>query len=93
MYAGNVVEIADVMSLFKKPMHPYTQALLESIPRPGMKFVSIPGTVPSLVNPPRGCRFNDRCRYALEKCPSRKPELVEAEKDHFVSCHLYDGGK
>jgi peptide/nickel transport system ATP-binding protein len=93
MYAGNVVEMADVMSLFKKPLHPYTQGLLESIPRPGMKFVSIPGTVPSLVNPPSGCRFSDRCRYALEKCPRGKPELVEAEKDHFVACYLYDGGK
>jgi len=92
MYAGNVVEIADVMSLFKKPLHPYTRALLESIPRPGQKFVSIPGTVPSLVNPLPGCRFSDRCRYALEMCQTVKPELVEAEKNHFVACHLHDEG-
>jgi peptide/nickel transport system ATP-binding protein len=89
MYAGNVVEVADVMAFFKKPMHPYAQALLESIPRPGHGFVSIPGTVPSLVNPPPGCRFHDRCRYALEICPVVKPPLVEAEPGHHVACHLY----
>jgi len=93
MYAGNVVETADVIGLFKKPLHPYTQALLESIPRPGERFVSISGTVPSLISPPTGCRFNDRCRYTLEMCPNVKPQLVEAEKDHFVACHLYNEGK
>jgi len=89
MYAGNVVEISDVVSFFKKPLHPYAQALLDSIPRPGKKFTSIPGTVPSLINPPKGCRFHDRCRYALEKCSNVKPELVEVEKGHLVACHLY----
>ncbi len=89
MYAGNVIEIADVMSIFKKPLHPYTSALLESIPRPGKKFVSIPGTVPSLISPPKGCRFNDRCKFATEQCPLKKPALVEAEKGHFVACHQY----
>jgi len=93
MYAGNVVEIADVIALFKKPLHPYTQGLLESIPRPGEKFVSIPGTVPSLVNPPKGCRFHDRCKYALEICPNVKPQLVEVENGHMVACHLYTEGK
>jgi len=93
MYAGNVAELADVVSLFKKPLHPYTRALLESIPRPGEKFVSIPGIVPSLVSPPKGCRFNDRCNYALDRCINVKPELVEVDKDHFVACHLYYGGK
>lgn len=92
MYAGNVIEIADVMSIFKKPLHPYTSALLESIPRPGRKFVSIPGTVPSLISPPKGCRFHDRCKFATEQCPQRKPVLVEAEKGHFVACHLYVEG-
>ncbi len=92
MYAGNVVEIGDVMTFFKKTYHPYAQALLESIPRPGRKFTTIPGTVPSLISPPQGCRFYDRCRYAFEKCPKVKPELVEAEKGHFVACHLYNEG-
>jgi len=89
MYGGNVVETAGVMELFKKPLHPYTQALLESIPRPDKNFVSIPGTVPSLINPPEGCRFYDRCRYALEKCPKVKPKLAEVENEHQVACHLF----
>ena len=92
MYAGNVAEIAGVMELFKKPLHPYTQALLESIPRPGKKFVSIRGTVPSLVNPPKGCRFYDRCDYAMDRCVHEEPQLVEVQKDHFVACHLHYGG-
>lgn len=89
MYAGNVVELADLFEIFKKPLHPYTQALLESIPRPGKPFKSIEGTVPSLVNPPEGCRFNDRCPYAMEICRKEKPKMVEAKKEHFVQCFLY----
>lgn len=89
MYAGNVVELADLFEIFKKPLHPYTQALLESIPRPGKPFKSIEGTVPSLVNPPKGCRFNDRCPYAMEVCRKEKPKMVEAKKEHFVQCFLY----
>jgi len=91
LYAGNVAEIAGVIDLFKKPLHPYTQALLESIPRPGHKFVSIRGTVPSLVSPPKGCRFYDRCDYAHDRCIHVEPELIEVEKNHSVSCHLYYG--
>lgn len=93
MYAGNVVEIADVMTLFKEPLHPYTQGLLESIPRPGKPFTSIPGVVPSLINPPPGCRFNERCKYAMDICWKKKPELVDVGKEHQVACHLYSGGK
>lgn len=89
MYAGNVVELADLFEIFKKPLHPYTQALLESIPRPGKPFKSIEGTVPSLVNPPEGCRFNDRCPYTMEICRKEKPKTVEAKKEHFVQCFLY----
>jgi len=92
MYAGSVVEVADVMTFFKKPLHPYAQALLESIPRPGKDFVSIPGTVPSLIDPVEGCRFYDRCRYAMEMCPKVKPQLIEVEKEHKVACHLYHEG-
>jgi peptide/nickel transport system ATP-binding protein len=91
MYAGNVVEVSDVMELFKKPLHPYTSALLASIPRPGSAFRSIPGMVPSLINPPTGCRFHDRCLYAMDTCIVNKPELVEVEKNHFAACHLYGG--
>lgn len=91
MYAGNVVEVADVMELFKKPLHPYASALLASIPRPGSAFRSIPGMVPSLIKPPAGCRFNDRCSYAMDVCRKIKPKLVEVEKDHFAACYLFRG--
>jgi peptide/nickel transport system ATP-binding protein len=91
MYAGNVVELAEVMEIFKNPLHPYTKALLECIPRPEMEFKSIEGFVPSLISPPKGCRFNDRCPYAMEKCLREKPEFVSPRKDHQVLCHLYAG--
>ena len=89
MYAGNVCEVADVIEIFKNPLHPYTQALLESIPRPGKEFKSIVGTVPNLINPPSGCRFHPRCSKATEICSEVKPERVEVKKEHFVECHLY----
>jgi len=89
MYAGNVVEIADVMELFKNPLHPYTKALLESIPRPGKEFKSIEGTVPSLINPPKGCRFHERCPCSMEICTKEKPMLKEITKEHYVQCYLY----
>lgn len=91
MYAGNVVESAEVHELFKEPLHPYTKALLESIPRPGVDFKSIPGVVPGLINPPKGCRFNDRCPFAKEACRRTKPAFVEVKDNHFVMCHLYGG--
>lgn len=91
MYAGNVCELADVMELFKNPMHPYTKALLESIPRPGQEFKTIKGEVPALINPPLGCRFNPRCPRATDMCTSQKPQWLEVKKDHFVMCHLYSG--
>jgi peptide/nickel transport system ATP-binding protein len=91
MYAGNVCELADVEEIFKHPLHPYTQALLESIPRPGKAFKSIDGEVPALINPPKGCRFNPRCPKATDQCLGQKPSFVEAKKNHFVMCHLYQG--
>lgn len=90
MYAGTVVEISEVVELFRNPLHPYTRALLESIPRPDHPFKSIEGTVPSLINPPKGCRFNDRCPYAMEVCHTVKPKIVEVKKDHFVECFLHE---
>jgi len=92
MYAGNIVELADVNEMFKNPLHPYTNALLECIPRPGCEFKSIEGTVPSLISPPEGCRFNDRCPYAMELCTIEKPVLIKAKEDHYVLCHLFRGG-
>ena len=91
MYAGNVVELADVFEVFKNPLHPYTRALLECIPRPGAEFKSIDGFVPSLISPPAGCRFNDRCSFAMDQCLSMKPEFVTAKAGHQVLCHLYTG--
>jgi len=91
MYAGNIVEVAPVKELFNNPLHPYTRALLESIPRPGSPFKSIPGTIPNLVNPPSGCRFHPRCPYVREACKLEVPELVKVSEDHYVACLLYDG--
>jgi len=91
MYAGSVCEIADVIEIFKNPIHPYTKALLESIPRPGKEFKSIIGMVPSLINPPTGCRFHPRCLKAMEICSQVKPEITQVKKGHFVKCHLYTG--
>lgn len=92
MYAGTIVETADVIEIFKNPLHPYSKGLLESIPRVGHKFKSIKGTVPSLINPPKGCRFHDRCPYTMEICTKTKPEMIEVKKEHFVECHLYSEG-
>jgi peptide/nickel transport system ATP-binding protein len=89
MYAGSVVEVAESLELFRNPLHPYTKALLESIPRPGKEFKSIEGNVPGLINPPKGCRFHERCLYAMDVCRKTKPKFLEAKKEHFVECHLY----
>ncbi|RLA99619.1 MAG: ABC transporter ATP-binding protein [Deltaproteobacteria bacterium] len=93
MYAGNVVELADVYELFKRPLHPYTRGLLESIPRPGKPLKSISGSVPNLINPPSGCRFHPRCPYAMDICRKVKPVFREIGKDHYVACHLFGGSK
>jgi len=93
MYAGTIVELADIMELFTRPLHPYTVGLLESIPRPGKELKSIPGTVPSLINPPSGCRFHNRCAYAMDICTRVKPPFREVKENHYVACHLYGGSK
>ena len=90
MYAGCICELATVEELFENPLHPYTRALLRSIPRPGIKNLeSIEGNVPNLVNPPPGCRFHPRCPKAKEKCTRVKPKIKKVGKDHFVACHFY----
>ncbi len=93
MYAGNIVEVAEVSELFRNPLHPYTKGLLASIPRPDLKeqeMKSIRGSVPNLIFPPSGCRFHPRCDFAFERCPMEKPQLVEVSKGHFVACFLYE---
>jgi oligopeptide/dipeptide ABC transporter ATP-binding protein len=96
MYAGRIVEEAVVRTLFKRPMHPYTQGLLASIPVLGQvtdELDVIPGTVPNLINLPPGCRFAPRCRArvenGLEICTEKEPELLLVEPDHKARCWLH----
>lgn len=96
MYAGEIVEQADVISLFDEPMHPYTQGLIGSIPVLGEikeKLDVIPGSVPNLVNLPPGCRFAPRCqarvKHALNICTHTEPALDEVKPGHLVRCWLY----
>ncbi|MDY2647953.1 MAG: oligopeptide/dipeptide ABC transporter ATP-binding protein [Pyramidobacter porci] len=91
MYLGNVVEKADNSTLFKAPLHPYTQALLSAVPiasvGPKKQRIILEGDVPSPVNPPEGCRFAGRCSQHEEICTRQTPPLVEVEPGHFVACH------
>ena len=95
MYAGKVVEEAPVKDLFKEPLHPYTQGLLRSIPRidtaatTKRRLEAIPGVVPSLLNLPKGCKFEPRCPHAKPVCKDQEPVLKEMKPGHKVSCWLY----
>jgi peptide/nickel transport system ATP-binding protein/oligopeptide transport system ATP-binding protein len=95
MYLGRIVEIADKAELFRNPRHPYTQALLASVPvaDPRLKRLKplVDGDVPSPVNPPSGCAFHTRCRYAIERCKIERPALLDAAANHQVACLLNDG--
>jgi len=95
MYLGRIVEIADKDELFKNPRHPYTQALLASVPvaDPRVRRLKplVDGDVPSPVNPPSGCAFHTRCRYAMENCKIERPMLRDAGERHQVACLLNDG--
>lgn len=94
MYAGNIVEKGDVREIFYQTKHPYTIALLESQPSlmndksQGMHVIE--GTPPDLLNPPSGCAFCDRCRFAMNLCKEKKPQFVECGNGHAVACWLYD---
>ena len=96
MYLGRLVEVADRLNLYHKPMHPYTQALLSAVPIPNPKLekqrehLLIEGEIPSPVNPPPGCRFHPRCPKALPICSKETPEMKELDSGHFACCHLYD---
>jgi oligopeptide/dipeptide ABC transporter ATP-binding protein len=96
MYAGEIVEQTDVITLFDEPLHPYTQGLIGSIPILGEvkeRLEVIPGSVPNLVNLPPGCRFAPRCqariRHNLVICTEQKPELEDVKNGHKVRCWLY----
>jgi len=88
MYAGNVCEIAKTDDLYYRPRHPYTALLLAAVPRLDRKkaLSIIPGNIPNLIEPPSGCRFHPRCKYAKEKCAEAPPILEEVEPEHFVAC-------
>lgn len=93
MYAGKIVEEADVNKIFSSPRHPYTTMLLNSLPRLGDRSprVSTPGAPPSLSDPPPGCRFHPRCPHAVERCIRETPELIELKDGHRVACFLQEG--
>ena len=92
MYLGRIVEIATKDELYNNPQHPYTKALLSAIPIPDednkMKREILTGDVPSPLNPPAGCYFHTRCRYASERCSAECPKLHDIGNGHMVSCHL-----
>ncbi|WP_431017546.1 ABC transporter ATP-binding protein [Bradyrhizobium pachyrhizi] len=96
MYAGKVVEEAPVDELFGNPRHPYTQGLIRSIPRIDLdaahktRLEAIGGSVPILINPPPGCRFAARCKYAMSICTEKEPRLREIAPGHRMACHLGD---
>ena len=92
MYAGNLCEIADVEDMFENPLHPYTRALLEAVPKfeEEKELQTIEGNVPNLVTPPTGCRFHPRCPHAMEACRKTFPEMKETANNHLVACYWVD---
>ena len=92
MYVGKIVELAEAETLLKHPLHPYTEALISAIPAadPDIKQqrIMLSGEIPSPANPPTGCVFHTRCRYAKEICMVEEPPLVLVESDHYASCHF-----
>ena len=92
MYAGRIVEEADVNAMFKDPLHPYTQGLLASLPKLSeldKEIQQLPGAVPDAINPPRGCSFHPRCKFVMDRCRTEQPELKELKAGHKVACYLY----
>lgn len=96
MYLGSFVELASNEVLYSSPKHPYTQALISAIPEADPDYESqkektkLEGEVPSPLNPPSGCKFRTRCKYATERCAQEPPVFREVEPEHFVACHLFD---
>ena len=90
MYAGKVIEYADVIPIFERPAHPYTQALVTAFPsvRSSRKLTAIPGSPPDLTNPPTGCRFHPRCPMKFDLCTREEPKLLRVGAGHYTSCHL-----
>jgi oligopeptide transport system ATP-binding protein len=97
MYLGKLVEVAGTKELFDTPLHPYTQALLSAIPVPDpdvkKERILLEGDIPSPINPPSGCRFRTRCRYAKDICKEKDPPLIDVDDEHYVACHFVKKGK
>ena len=99
MYLGSMVELASNHDLYDRPLHPYTQALISAIPTadPDVEAtrqrIKLEGELPSPINPPPGCKFRARCRYAMDICATQSPVLQEVEPNHFVACHLCNKNK
>ncbi|MBS5390218.1 MAG: ABC transporter ATP-binding protein [Anaerovoracaceae bacterium] len=96
MYAGNIVEVADVFDIFDNASHPYTKLLMKALPtitKEEGRLETIKGTVPDLSLPIQGCKFADRCPTCREICRSEKPAMKEIRRGHFVACHCCEGGK
>jgi oligopeptide/dipeptide ABC transporter ATP-binding protein len=91
MYAGRVMEAADTKTIFHEPKHPYTEALLAAVPRVDQRKILevIPGNIPNLIEPPPGCVFNPRCKYAKQVCIDAAPPLEEVGKNHWATCHRW----
>ena len=93
MYLGSLVEVCEANSLYRNPMHPYTQALLSAIPIPdpevsrSRRRVVLEGDVPSPINPPQGCKFHTRCPYVMDVCRQQRPETITVEPGHTCACH------
>ena len=91
MYAGKIVESGDIVTIFKEPLHPYTQGLMAAFPSiktAKKEMTSIQGFPPDLLNPPSGCRFHPRCSYAMSVCKKEEPRFIEVSGGHYVGCHL-----
>lgn len=93
MYAGKLMELADVFSLFDNPLHPYTRGLLSSVPN--IRIVedylqTMDGSTPDLITLPSGCRFHPRCPQVMDRCHSEEPPMMEVSPDHLTACYLYE---
>ena len=91
LYAGKVMEVADTPTLFRSPKHPYTEALLKAVPsvKQTRTLEVIPGNIPNLIEPPSGCVFNPRCKYAKDICMKQEPPLEKVDAGHSVACHFW----
>jgi peptide/nickel transport system ATP-binding protein len=95
MYVGQLVELTETRRLFARPRHPYTEALLSAVPKPDpsrrtnrSQRIVLQGEVPDPANPPAGCYFHTRCRFAQEICRTTRPPLEETDPGHWAACHL-----